>query len=348
MSPSKPSLSWHFFAVFLFILLAYAIPVFADEAESKPESSGPKSSIKLLLVGNSFSRDATAYLPNLALAGGKKLVSLNACRGSGSFENHANGINGIAKNPQSPQARIYNREGSYGIGGGLPDTFNLKEALTFDKWDFVTIQQYSLLSFKPETYEPYAHQVVDYIRQYAPQAEILVHETWPYREDDPSFKDGKFTSQKMYEGLKAAYAKLADTYHLRIIPVGDAFAAAKATEHWHYVLDPTYDFEHPKPGVIPNQDGSLNAGYLWTGSGDKQTLGLDAHHASYAGRYLGSAVMYEVLYGDSVEHVSYCPPELKPQQAEELRRIAHETMEAQKKGATDTGSGAEPAKDTLQ
>jgi len=328
----------------------------AESTESTPtDPTAPRSSVKILLVGNSFSRDATVYLPGLAAAGGKKLISLNVYKGSCALEEQAQAAKASETAPESPQARIFTAEGSANVPPGLPENFNLKEALQFQKWDYVTIQQFSWLSFQPETYEPHAHVVVDTIRKYAPQAEILVHETWAWREDDPFFGDkkyrnGTFTSQQMYDELKAAYTKLASTYHLRIIPVGDAFQAAKQTKHWHYVIDPNYDFANPKPGTLPNQDGSLNGGYYWGGPADKPTLSLDAHHASYAGRYLGACVMYEMLYNDSVENVSYCPKELKPEQAKELRHIAHETVEAHKKGETkseptETKSELAPATD---
>lgn len=331
-----------FFLRFGLILLAFTLtlgtPTWSSlRADDAPPaaSSGSKSSIKVLMVGNSFSMNSAYYLPALAKASGKTLELLNCVKGGCSLQEHAAGIAAIADNPESPAARIYVQDGSFHPPASVPKNFNLKEALESEKWDYVTIQQYSFLSYKPETFEPYAKQLVDFIRKYAPQAEILVHETWAYREDDPLFKKDGFTQQKMYDALKADYTKLANDYGLRIIPVGDAFQAARATDRWHFVPDPNFDFANPPEGKLPDQGTSLNHGY-YLGGGKK--LQYDGHHANQAGEYLGGSVLYEVLYGTNVEPVNYSPREIKPEDAASLRKIAHETVEAQKTAKTQTAT----------
>jgi len=307
------------------LLLFICLP--ASLLAQDPEPA--KAALKLLMVGNSFSRNSAVYLPGLAKAGGKTLVLLNCVKSGCTLEEHAQGIQAAGTDPESPAARIYVGDGSYGIDPSFPTHFNLQEALQYAKWDDATIQQASILSYKAETYEPFAHAVVDAIHQYAPQAEILVHETWAYREDDPLFAKDGFTQEKMYAGLSAAYAKLASDYQLRVLPVGDAFQAARATERWHYLPDPAFDFTHSPATGLPNQQGSLNRGWYQSANG----LQLDARHANPAGEYLGAAVLYEVLFGENVENVSFCPRELKPEEAADLRKIAHETVQARKNGA---------------
>jgi hypothetical protein len=77
--------------------------------------------------------------------------------------------------------------------------------------------------------------LIDYIRKNAPEAEILVHETWAYRQDHALFTDGTFSQQKMYDQLKVAYGKVAARYGLRFIPSGDAFQAARQLPRWSFV-----------------------------------------------------------------------------------------------------------------
>lgn len=332
MNMSKRLISLGFNLAFLWIFLLWsASPLLTIARGDDDADAKSKSSIKVLMIGNSFSRDTATYLGGLAEASGKKVVLLNCYHGSCSLEGHARGIEATEKDPTSPAARIYTHEGSLGGGASLPNEFNLKEALKSDKWDFVTIQQFSLISADQKTYEPWAHEIIEYIHKYAPQAEILVHETWAYREDTPEFKGGK-GQKEMYEGLKAAYTKLANDYHLRMIPIGDAFQAARATERWtfHYP-DPNYNYTNPEKGTLPDQKGSLNMGWYWRGVPTDKTPALDTHHLSPAGKYLGSCVLYEVLFGEDVSDVHFCPNELKPDDVESLRKIAHETAQAQKK-----------------
>jgi len=330
-----------------------SVSVFAQAQDTK-STTAPTAAIKVLMVGNSFSRDAATYLGDLAHTGGKNIVLLNAFNPGCSLSGHVNGINAAEKDPQSPQARMYTHEGSLGGGASLGANFSLREALESDKWDYVTIQQASANSYDPKTYEPFAAQLVAYIRKYAPQAEILVHETWAYREDDELFKDGSFTSDKMHEELQAAYTQLAKNYHLRMIPVGDAFQAARHTDRWHFVPDPNYDLAHPTPGVSPDQKGSLNVGFGWDWNNKK--FSGDTHHLNASGKYLGSAVLYEALFGESVKDVAFCPKELDADSAADLRRIADETEQDQKKqdainipsaaDSTSTTNTTQPATDS--
>lgn len=320
-----PSVSRYLLFVYL-VVVSVATPVWAGD----PAAAGPIHSVKLLTVGNSFAVNATTYLPELAKAGGKELVLLNCYKGGCSLKQHADAIAAIQENPESPQAKIYTHKGALSAPDDKKHPFHLKEALLADKWDVVTIQQYSLISHKPETYEPYARQVVDTIKQYAPQAEIMVFETWSYREDDPLFKGGTFTPQMMYTGLKAAYAKLAATYQLRTIPVGNAFQLARQTALWSFKPDANFDFANATEDQKPNQQGSLNSGWNWgldQKTGTKKWL-LDAHHANRAGQYLGAAVCYEVLFRDDVRKVDFVPQGLTSEEAADLRRIAHETVQA--------------------
>ena len=69
-----------------------------------------------------------------------------------------------------------------------------------------------------------------------------------------------------------------------IILVGDAFHLADNDPNWGYRLDIKFDFKNAPPPALPNQTHSLHGGWRWTKKGDKQTLPMDGHHASEAGR----------------------------------------------------------------
>jgi len=288
------------------------------------EKTTPAAAVKLLTVGNSFSSNSTAFLPDFAKAAGKQLILFRADLGGHSLQQHVGYLQAYEANHTDPKGSPYKKVDPR---TGKVCNISLCAALESEPWDYVTIQQVSHLSFRAETYEPYARILIDYIRQHAPKAKILIHETWAYREDHPLLASERITQQKMFKGLREAYRQLASRYSLEIIPVGDAIQTARSQPQWEFHPDKTFDFANPKPGALPADTGGLNAGWSWghdpkTG---KEKLVLDAKHCNVPGRYLGAAVFYEKLFSH-VEEVTFVPPKMKPDDAAALRKIAHDTV----------------------
>lgn len=289
-----------------------------------------RESAQLLTVGNSFADNATEYLPAMASAAGRELVIFRANVSGKSFEFHAHHLALAQANQDDPEGSPYKNDPDV-LGTSDTDKVSLPMALAARAWDFVTIHQYSPLSYKPESFEPYASQIIAAIREFAPGAEILVHQTWAFREDCPRYRKG-FTQQVMFERLRAAYADLAARNgRLRIIPCGAAMQAARATPRWTYRPDPDYDFENPPPGKLPMQDGSLNVGWKWVKDGGNlghTKLHLDFKHANAAGKYLCACAWFEVLYHlDCNETAAFTPDGLAAEDAADLRRIAREVVD---------------------
>lgn len=283
-------------------------------------SAEPKT-IRLLTVGNSFSHNATHYLGDIAKANGDNLILREDNIGGSSFDIHLKKLEVWQKDPKS-------KLGQYTEGKGLQDD------LTEKKWDFITIQQASIKSHDVNTYRPYARQLADFIRKYAPDATLIMHQTWEYRVDDPRFsgkepKPGEpKTQDDMYAGLNSAYATIAKELNVKLIHVGDAFHAANRDAKWGYKV-PTVPFEskNARPGDLPDQTHSLNVGWNWKKQPDgKMKLGMDGHHANTAGEYLGGCVWYEVLFGKSVEGAAFVPPGLDTEYAKFLQSTAHRVV----------------------
>lgn len=306
----------------LFSALFAAITA-ASSFGAEPATGG--KTVRLLTVGNSFSHNATHYLGELAKASGDTLVLHEDIVGGASMELHWGKAQSHEKDPAD-------KNGLYTGGKGLSD--DLKEG----HWDVVTIQQASVLSHDVNTYRPYAQELRDYIHQNAPGATILLHETWEYRVDDPRFsatnaKEGEPKSQdEMYQGLASAYATIAKELGVRRIPVGDAFHAANRDAKWAYHAPAEkFDSKQAKQGELPDQTHSLNVGWNWKkGKDGKTTLGMDGHHASMAGEYLGACVWYEVLFGRSVENNTFVPAGLDADYAKFLRATAHRAVQEAK------------------
>jgi hypothetical protein len=291
----------------LIAALLFCVSSFAGEAKT----------VKLLTIGNSFSANATHYLGDLAKAGGHTLVHQPLVIGGASFQVHA-------EKAQKHEADPKDKAGLYTSGRGL------KENLKLQKWDYVTIQQASIKSHDFATYQPYAGWLRDYITKHAPQAKLLVHETWEYRKDDPRFsKPGDLKSQEeMYTGLRAAYDKIAAEFNARIIPTGDAFHLADTDPSWAYQTDTTFNPKAAKQPELPNQTHSLHVGWRWAKpkNGGKIALGMDGHHASMAGEYLGACVWYEVLFSESAVGNAFMPKGLGPTYARFLQETAHRAV----------------------
>jgi hypothetical protein len=259
--------------------------------------------VRLLAIGNSFSHNATHYLPGIVEAAGDKLTFRTISIGGCPLERHWKNADAFQHGSTDSLARAWT-------------------VLTAEPWDFITLQQYSMHSFKLDTYRPYAKQLHDYLKQQCPKAEVLIHETWAYREDDPLFKNG-FTQQDMYWGLRNAYETIAGELGCRILPVGDAFENARRDPAWkHAFPDPQFNPKGASPPTLPDQTHSLNRGYSWSG----KSLKFDGHHANAAGEYLGAAVWFEFLFGHSVVGNSLVPSGLTADDVAILQRIAHQTV----------------------
>jgi hypothetical protein len=276
-----------------------------------------KKTVRLLTIGNSFSQDATFFLDDLAAADGNQLVLTTANVGGSPLELHWDKAELHEREPG-------NKEGVYSAGLGL------KELLSAGPHDFVTIQQRSLSSHDVETYRPFAAKLRDYVKRYAPDAELLMHQTWAYRIDDPRFSainpaaGEPRTQREMYDGLAQAYRTIAGELGIRQIPVGDAFLAADTDPKWGYKPDTSFDPKTARPPMLPNQMHSLHIGRVWKkNTAGAESLSMDGHHASPAGRYLGACVWYEVLFETSCLGNKFVPPGLDADYARFLQETAH-------------------------
>ncbi len=312
----------HRLALIPFLILALFSPGIGADAPAASKT------VHLLTIGNSFSHNAMHYFKDIAKADGNTVVLAELIIGGASMQVHWDKAQLHEKNPTD-------KAGIYYAGKGL------KELLASDKWDYVAIQQASIKSHNVETYRPYAMELHDYVAKYAPGAELLLHETWEYRVDDPRFSakapaaGEPKTQEEMYKGLAASYATIASEMHVRIIPVGDAFHLADTDPQWGFKPDTTWDPKTAKQPQLPNQTHSLHVGWKWvkpTKPADAPIqLRMDGHHAASTGEYLGGCVFYEVLFNHSCVGNAFLPPGVTPEEAKYLQQTAHRAVEASRK-----------------
>jgi hypothetical protein len=279
------------FRICLFVLLSVCLTAGAQKVKKA----------RLFIIGNSFSQNAATYLPQLAREGKIDLEIGRAELGGCSLERH---WKLAEKNEKAYKGQ------------------SLRDMLGKGAWDMVTIQQYSLLSGDPASYEPYARQLVSLIRELQPKAKIFIHQIWAYRNDAASF--GKIngetrakTAEEMHQHVRAAYHKTAEELGLTVIPSGDAFAAMNTDPAWRYKKDAAYNFDAPTSPQLPDQTNSLHVGYIWRSG----KLAFDANHANAAGCYLGSLVWYRTLLGGNVKKVRFTPDAVPAPMAAQFKKV---------------------------
>lgn len=331
----------------LFLLCAFmSVSMFANE---RPHS------LKVLAIGNSFSGSLMQQLPACAKAlPGVDLDFATLVLSGCSLERHWNNI----VNSSDPELRPYwvhwsfasspdKRKPPFGdaIKGGKS---NIPQMLKAVQWDIVTIQQASYASWNEKTYQPYADNLIAKIKELAPQAEIRIQQTWAYCNasecicgDATPGKPGTFgvNQKEMHDRLTAAYNKLAEKHHLKVIPSGDAVCL--------YRKELPVTFEPPtneqltvlKDGELPDMGGEPVGAYHW-GKGpawnkgakdnDVYKLRCDAVHLNKEGEYLQACTWLAALFDDDLSGLAYRPGFLTEEKAKIMRKCAVEAVSARK------------------
>lgn len=239
--------------------------------------------MKILYIGNSFSEDATRYLQQIADG---ELYVRNLYIGGCSLERHARNVEGNLE------------EYALQIDASGVRQISIREALTMDTWDTVSIQQVSGHSGLAETYEPYIATLINEIKTYAPKAKIVFHRTWSYDTGShhPGFVAYDNDTEKMFSMICAATSEMAEKYSLDIIPAGNAIQRARALDEFKI------------------------------GEG-KYSLTRDSFHLSLDyGRYLAGLVHYVFHTGKSATRVTFYPEGCDLEAVKKLREIADEVV----------------------
>ena len=143
-----------------------------------------------------------------------------------------------------------------------------------DKWDVVTVQQASHLSWDKDTYHPWGDSLVAKIRELAPHAKIVVQETWSYPPWDRRLVKFGFDQVEMYVRLHDAYKDFAAKYGCDVIPVGTA--AEFVAERNSLFTKPDFHF---------NGEGVYLQGLAFTA----KLFGVDVRNCAYKPDWMDAA-----------------------------------------------------------
>ena len=166
----------------------------------------------ILAIGNSFSRDATAYLHDVCESMGLSAFVVNLYIGGCSLERH---WSNVEKNERAYQ---------YQENGIITDRYvSISEVLHSKPWDFIVTQQASHDSGWLDTYEPFSVLLFEYLKKEVPGAQLVLQQTWAYEvnSDHGGFMRYNWDQQEMYQRSRDNYHMIAEKYGAFLIPCGD-------------------------------------------------------------------------------------------------------------------------------
>ena len=259
------SLSNHYDEIVEAVENARSVP---NQITPAAKGDGVERSISILAVGNSFSVDAmTQHLYQVLQAAGYDTIRLGILYVGGcSLDMHYNYLN----------ADSASYEYMENVSGKWTNTPNYKASTAFalTNWDYVTIQQVSGQSGRPETYGK-LDAVINLIKPQIGNAKLYWQMTWAYQQDSNHSDFGHYGKNQM-----TMYNAIVNTVKEKIV-------------------------NHPQiDGVIPSGTAIQN---LRTSSlGD--TLTADGYHLeNTVGDYTAALTWFVTLTGNDPFSMFYYP-----------------------------------------
>ena len=292
------------------------------------ENANQVKTLRVLMIGNSFSQSVLPFLPPIAAADPTvKLILRNAYIGGCSIQRH---LQEYDKSATNPDHRPY--QTNLPIEGIKGNKVSLQECLKADTYDIVSIQQASRDSWKPETYGEDAKRLISIVREYQPKAEIVGHQTWAYRADSKAILPGgafKIDQLEMHNRITECYKALQKEYGFRIIPVGNAVQIFRTKTDKPYtaadVPKEPVEYTYPNLPPVPN-DVVGNAGWNKDKTTGEFKFRVDPNHLNKRGQYLQACVWYMFLFGKKAEDVKYIPEKFDEADAKFLAKCAEEAV----------------------
>ena len=280
-------------------------------------SNSTPDSLSVLTIGNSFTDSLTACWPQVVASAGCQLHFERANHGGCELHRH---WRYVEEEERDPACRHYQ-----------DPPRKLREILAARAWNVVTIQQASHASWDESTYQPFASRLAAYVHQHAPQAELVIQQTWSYRADDPRLQPGGwgFDQNGMYERLTAAYRRLArELGGLRVIPTGYAVQLARAHQPYSFVNYPPELLHTLRWPDLPAQAGSLVGTLFWRkDEHGSLKIDRDSIHLNLRGQYLQACVWFAFLYRRPTSDITFVPDLIDDRDAEFLRRMAQQAVD---------------------
>ena len=187
-----------------------------------------QDTIRVLAVGNSFSRDAVENnLYELGQEEGVTFIIGNLYIGGCSLERHWENMQ------TNMSAYSYRKINSSGEKIITPD-ISLVQGITDEEWDYISFQQNSPNSGFYETYFPYLSQLTEFTKKHAtnPRVKLVLHQTWAYANDASKKEFARYNKDQkiMYDSIIKASRNAANEAGIKmIIPSGTAIQNGRSS-----------------------------------------------------------------------------------------------------------------------
>ena len=226
------------------------------------------TSYKLLMIGNSFSDDTIQWVYEICDDLEIEITIANLYIGGATLDRHlANLLNDVNE-------YVYVEYDKFTNTWIRNENISIAEALTFEKWNFVSLQQGSAKSGQADSYND-MNSIMDEISKLKADVKFIWNMTWAYQQDSThsSFVNYENNQETMYNAIvNAVQTKVLTNERIQLIsPAGTAIQNARTS----FVGD---------------------------------TLTRDGHHLSYdLGRYIAGLTMVGTLTGADLTQVKYSP-----------------------------------------
>ena len=279
--------------------------------------------MNILMIGNSFSICVGKNLPQIVNAGKKHQLTLtSAYIGGCSLETHADHLRSNEKDISfSPY--LISEWDSLDAGIEKQREGNVLELLKNNRYDVISIQQASHLSWDYSSYQPYAGKIISCIRKFNPDAKIIIQQTWSYRNDSPRFAEWGFDADEMFKRARAAYHSFAADQNFEIIPTGDAVDIyRKRSKRVFKKLSENELAEYRYPDLPPMADDIVGIFYWSKQEDGSMKLAADTIHLNYRGEYLQACVWYGKLFNEDPEDIIWEHPQISSEECRAMRSAA--------------------------
>ena len=293
--------------------------------------------LKVLMIGNSFSVCVLREMPKCAASAGETLDLASLYIGGCPLDRHWSNVEKASDPDFKPYRFSYDyasvKDQKDAVVAALGKQTNIPQALAADKWNVVTIQQASPKSPFFETYQPYADQLIAKIRELAPQAEIVIQQTWSYSPYSDRLAKWNMTPDTMFAAIKDAYGRLAEKGGFRMIPTGEAVQLyrKKLPVDYGKLLTPE-EIKALAPPKKISFHGDVVGSSAWgtvdskDGAGGKPKFRFDTIHLNAAGHYLQACTWLAALFGTDVTKLAYVPASIPAEKAALMRACAAEAV----------------------
>ena len=228
------------------ILITLLLLSFAQIKAQQPYLSNlplPYMPVKLdvLFIGNSYSMDTCALLPDIFSSMGINIVNVYVLyKGGCSMKEHYE----YFKNDKTVyELYVYNSRGMT----KLENKIAIRDAMRRYPYDVVVFQQYSLESGNYSTYEPFLSRIIQGYKlvSISPRTTYAFNQTWAYASSHKNIGKTYPTQESMWRQICESVKKMRANSGIDvIIPCGTAIQNARSISNLQFKKELTRDETH--------------------------------------------------------------------------------------------------------